>query len=299
LAYAHAGSGGPSVATALLLNGSGAPIKNYERGYDAITGLALPGFPQQMQGLDFLGAPVIADIDGSGRNSVIDGADSSALMAFTNTGLATGWPKFQSGWTVFSPSIGDLLTNGFNDVVSSTREGYLMAWRTPGPAAHNQEWWGYHHDEWRTGRYGADTRPPGTLRNVHWSPGQLVATFTAPGDDWYVGTVTAYHVTFGPSGRKLTLLPQGTAGTTEKLVVPVGTQTVTVQAVDDAGNLGPAVELGAAALAASSAGPTAIGGPGTRASRLPTTGLAGAIPAVAALALAGAFALRLRRRHGL
>jgi hypothetical protein len=292
LSYAQAGSGGASVGSSLLLNGSGGAIKNYERGYDALTGATLPGFPQQMQGLDFLGSPVIADVDGNGRGDVIDGADSSALMAWNSAGLVSGWPKFQTGWTVFSPSVGDLLSNGHNDVVSTTREGYLLAWGTPGRATSNDEWWTYHHDERRTGRYGVDTRPPGTLRNVHWSPGALAATFTAPGDDWYAGTVASYHVTFGPTGGSHVVPPFGPAGTTQHLVIPPGTQTVTVQAVDESGNLGPKVELGAAMAAA--------GGHATvvRAGGLPSTGLQTALPAVGLVLLAGAFAVRRRRSGG-
>jgi hypothetical protein len=291
LGYAQGGSGGTSVASSLLLNGSGEAIKNYERGYDALTGAALPGFPQQMQGLNFLGAPVIADVEGKGRNDVIDGADSSALHAWNNSGLATGWPKFQTGWVIFSPSVGDVRSNGHNDVVTTTREGYLMAWGTPGSATNNHEWWTYHHDERRTGRYGVDTRPPGTLRNANWSPGSLTASFTAPGDDWYAGTVTAYHVTFGPTGGTHTVLPTGAAGTTEHLAVPPGTQTVTVQAVDDEGNFGPKVQLGAAVHAA--------GGQATvihpSASGLPNTGLTAALPGGALVLLGGAFAIRRRR----
>src|SRR4051812_41158587 len=286
LSYAQAGSGGASVATSLLLNGSGEAIKNYERGYDAVTALPLPGFPQQMQGLDFLGSPVIADVDGSGRNAVIDGADSSALMAWNNTGLVAGWPKFQTGWTVFSPSVGDLRSDGHNDVVATTREGYLLAWGTPGKSTNNQEWWSYHHDERRTGRYGVDTRPPGTLRNMNWSPGQLTATFTAPGDDWYAGMVTSYIVKFG-SGAARYVPPTGPAGTVQKLAVPPGTQTVTVQAVDEEGNFGPKVSLGATAT------PKAAVAGGS--STFTTSGLGGALPVGGVALLAGALLFRRRR----
>ncbi|MBV9293124.1 MAG: hypothetical protein JO222_11795, partial [Frankiales bacterium] len=52
LGYAQAGSGAATVATALLLNGSGTAIASYERGYDAASGADAPGFPGHMQGLD-------------------------------------------------------------------------------------------------------------------------------------------------------------------------------------------------------------------------------------------------------
>ena len=79
-------------------------------------------------------------------------------------GQAQGFPKFHTGWTLWSPAAGDLDSDGDVEIVSLTREGYLMVWQTPGDAASNTEWWRYHHDEWNTGRYGTDTRPPGTLR---------------------------------------------------------------------------------------------------------------------------------------
>ena len=36
-------------------------------------------------------------------------------------------------------------------------------WDTNQPACGgNDEWWTIRHDEWNTGAYGTDTRPPGT-----------------------------------------------------------------------------------------------------------------------------------------
>ena len=36
-------------------------------------------------------------------------------------------------------------------------------WDTDQPACGtNDEWWTSRHDEWNTGAYGTDTRPPGT-----------------------------------------------------------------------------------------------------------------------------------------
>ncbi|HVA61875.1 MAG TPA: hypothetical protein VNG13_15270 [Mycobacteriales bacterium] len=291
LGYAQAGSGGASVATALLLNGSGVAVKNYERGYDAATGAAEPGFPGQMQGLDFLGEPDIAPVTAGGPNAVIDGADSSALHAFTATGQASGFPKFTTGWVLFSPAVGDLDTTGTNDVVAATREGYLMAWATPGAAAGNTQWWTYHHDEWRTGRYGTDSRPPGTLRNVRWTPGSRTATFVAPGDDWYTGTVAGYRLFI--DGVTSTVAPQGPAGSRQVVALPAGARRVVVQAFDAAGNLGPAIDL-AAANGHAAAGAGGIF-PGAAAVVLPATG-GGSAPGWAGL-VAGLVGLGLLRRR--
>jgi len=125
LGYVEPGSGVASVAAALLLPGSGAPINSYLRGFDPKSGNALPGTPARTQGLDFLGAPVIADVSGDGVPETIEGGDSSALHAFTASGAqAPGFPKFHTGWTLFGPSVGDLDGNGRNEVATMTREGY-------------------------------------------------------------------------------------------------------------------------------------------------------------------------------
>ncbi|HVB27874.1 MAG TPA: hypothetical protein VNE21_08190, partial [Mycobacteriales bacterium] len=295
LGYAQGGSGGASVATALLVNGSGVAIKNYERGYDAATGAPAPGFPAQTQGLNFLGAPVIAPVTATGPAAVIDGADSSALPAFTASGQAGGFPKYTNGWLLFSPSVGDLLSQGSDDVVSATREGYLLAWSTTGPAVTNTEWWTYHHDERRTGRYGVDARPPGTLRDVHWMPGSTTATFLAPGDNWYAGTVAGYRVAV--DGRVSRLPPSGPAGSLQRLALPAGAHEVLVQPYDAAGNLGPAISLAAAnGLVAAGMGGAFAGAVAVPVA-LPATGGANATAVLGALGLLAALlVVRLRRR---
>ncbi|MHB8603978.1 MAG: hypothetical protein ACYDCK_01885 [Thermoplasmatota archaeon] len=235
LTYAQGGVGAASTAGALLLTGSGLAIKNYERAYDAATGAPHPGFPALSQGLDFLGGPAIADVTGDGLPDVIDGADSSALLAWNAAGLqADAFPKFTTGWTVFTPAIGDLTGDGHNDVVTVTREGYLMAWSTPGLATANDEWWGYHHDEWRTGLYGVDSRAPGALAGASLSGATL--TFRAPGDNGNVGTVAGYRIVAdGVASFVPSTIPAGGA---VSLALPRGASVVTVQAVDHAGNLG-------------------------------------------------------------
>jgi hypothetical protein len=190
------------------------------------------GYPHKRAGLDFLGAPLIADVTGDGRAEVIDGGDTSTVQAYTPDGQADGFPKFTGGWTLFSPAAGDLDGDGHTDLVTTTREGYLFAWKTGGEP--DAESWAYHHDEWRTGRYGTDTRPPGALRDA--SRSGTAVTFTAPGDDWYDGKVSSYRVDV--DGRVSTVAAQAAAGEKQTITIPAGAQKVTIQAVDDAGNLG-------------------------------------------------------------
>jgi hypothetical protein len=250
LSYAEPGSGGASVASSLLLAGSGLPINSYMRAYNAQTGAGVPGMPAKSQGLHFLGAPAIADVDGDGSPELIEGGDSSALHAFTATGdQAAGFPKFHTGWVLFSPAVGDIDGDGKNEVVAATREGYVMAWDTEGDAEANEEWWGYRHDERNTGMYGIDTRSPSKLRRARASGRTGKLRFLGPGDDWSVGQVDHYvlrlqtgrsdAIAVGPPER---IEPSGSAGTRERLKLGRQWRGFKIFAVDDEGNRGPAVK---------------------------------------------------------
>ena len=239
LSYAEPGSGAGTVTTSLLLAGSGTPINSYMRAFDAASRSPLPGYPSRAQGLDFLGAPLIADVDGDGSPEIIQGGDSSALHAFTASGgQAAGFPKFDSGWNLFAPSVGDLDGDGRNELAAATREGYLMVWNTKGKASGNDEWWSYRHDERNTGEYGVDTRPPGVARGLKLNGGQL--SFRAPGDDWYSGTVRRYQLVVRTADglRRIKVPVNRAAGGRVSVKVPQGLEDAKIRAVDDAGNLG-------------------------------------------------------------
>jgi hypothetical protein len=252
LTFASPQSGGASVAGGLLTPGSGFAITNYETAYNARTGLPLlPGFPAKLQGLDFLGSPVIGDVTGDGRAEILNAADSSALQAFRpNGGEADGFPKFTTGWVIFAPSIGDVDSDGHNDVVALTREGFLFVWRTDGDPAGNDEWWRAGHDEHNTDQYGLDTRPPGIARHLDLSADGRTLTFDAPGGDWYEGRVDHYELSFcsrhgdaGSCGLDRRDADAG-AGERQEIRVPRGTNDrITVQAVDAAGNRGATAHI--------------------------------------------------------
>lgn len=235
LAYAEPGSGAASVAGALLLSGSGLPIDNTMRVFDAAGGAPAPGFPAESQGLNFLGGPTIADVTGDGAPEVLEGGDTSTLHAFGPQGAqAEGFPKFHTGWTLYAPTVADVDGDGRLEVVTTTREGYLMAWRTQGDAeTGNAEWWSFRHDERNTSRYGTDTRPPSPVRRARLR-GRTVR-FAASGDDWRAGEAARYRIR---AGRRKAVVVRST-----RARVPRGAQRVTVQAVDDAGNRAPAVRV--------------------------------------------------------
>ncbi len=239
LSYAEPGSGAASVAGALLLSGSGLPLNSFARSFGASSGAPTAGFPTRIQGLDFLGAPAIADVSGDGQPDLLIGGDSSALHAFNASGgMVSGFPKFTTGWEVFGPTVGDLDGDGRNEVAITTREGYVEVWNTPGRASSNQ-WWSSRHDQHNSGEYGLDAQSPGVARDARIRNGEL--RFNAPGDDWYVGKVARYTVQFQHRNGSVdtkSVNPSGAAGTTESIGMEPNTKAVRVRAVDDAGNRG-------------------------------------------------------------
>jgi hypothetical protein len=191
MAYLTAGTDLVSLA-AIIHPGIAQRITNFMLAYDAATGKMLPGFAAPEIGLAFLTAPAVADIGGTGQADVIGNADSSGVAAFGPDGRPVpGWPKFTGGWTAWTPAIGDLDGNGHVEVVDVTREGYLFVWSTPGEASHIEAW-AWHQNDWHTGRYGDDTRPPLVPRRATYRGGRLC--FVAPGGDWGDGSAARYEL---------------------------------------------------------------------------------------------------------
>jgi hypothetical protein len=254
LTYTEPGSGAAGVAASLLTVGSGVNINNYERAYDARTAASTPGFPAKLQGLDFLGAPVIADVTGDSKTEIVVGADSSAMHGYQEGGgQAAGFPKFTTGWNVYGGTTGDTDSDGKTDILAATREGYVFAWETDGEADANQEWWGPRHDERNTGQYGADTRPPGALLKAHGSGNAI--EFKAPGDDWYAsGPVDHYQVATSENPIEASSFDQATPldvapdpsdpGGDQSFEPPSNAKRyVAIRAVDDQDNVGRLVSI--------------------------------------------------------
>ena len=154
LRFAASQSGGASLLAAELEANAGLAINEYESVFPATGGSQSPGFPGTRMGINFLGAPIFTSVDGTGLGDVVDGGDSDALTAYNALGAeAPGFPKWTTGWTVFSPSSGDLFGDGGNELVSTTREGYLFVWTTKGKASGNDQWWRWQHDEYNSGNY--------------------------------------------------------------------------------------------------------------------------------------------------
>jgi hypothetical protein len=239
--------------------GFGVRVDNGLGGWDPNSGALLPNFTgRYIQGLAFFAAPAVADISGDGNADVIVPADSSALMAFdATTGLlATGFPKWTGGWSVFEPATGDLRGSGQTDIAAATREGYLYLWSTPGNGCTgNSESWHWHQNDWNTGLYGQDTRPPSAIADLTVTTQGVndVLTFTAVGNDWKCGTAAKYDLftstspitqqTLGQATQIPVNQTPGPSGTHETITIPASENLgyLAIRAEDAAGNIGPIV----------------------------------------------------------
>ncbi len=241
LQWASAGSDLSSLS-GLLQPGKATRITNFMRAYDPATGKMATGFPAPMMGLAFLTAPAVADLSGDSRSDIVNAEDSGNVAAFDANGNAVrGWPKFTGGWTVWTPAVGDVDADGRNEVAVSSREGYLFMWRTPG-RARASEAYAWHQDDWHTGRYGTDTRPPVKPRRFRRVRRRKVC-WIAPGDDWTVGRAKSYELRAGK--RRIKHLPRpALAGTRQCVKVPRGVTKLRLRARDDAGLVSPWATLG-------------------------------------------------------
>jgi len=165
----------------------------------------LPAFPREVNDLQFLSTPASADIDGSGKESVLAGTAYSDLHAFNSLGQEpglttldpTGWPKFTGGWTVVSPAVGDFKGDGSRVVASSTREGSLFAWSTTAKTCAPASWPEWGHDGWNTNLAGFDAVRPARILDLTASSvagSGAALTWTAVGDDGRCGTAQSYDV---------------------------------------------------------------------------------------------------------
>lgn len=281
--------------------------------WDATTGTFEPGFPARMNDLMFFDTPAIADIDGSGRASVLQGSAVYDLRAYQLGGTSpTGWPKFTGGWVTQTPAVGDLLGDGGLEVAIPTREGNLFVWHTTGSVCGDLEWPKFQHDLRNSGDYDTDATPPGALRHVSLSGDVL--HLTASGDNGYCAgqAGTAYVVTVDGTPHVLPTKPAaaGTAQDIDLGTLADGGSTVTVSERDAAGNLSFPIDVHsgvpvqfavrAASSPASGAGATPL--PAGTVAAAATTG-SGAKRNLAALlapvdvALLALAAALLRRRH--
>jgi hypothetical protein len=185
---------------------------------------------------------VIADAGGGGARQAIEANDNYWVHAYgTDGGEAPGFPKYTGQWVGFSGAMADPRMNGQLHYATITREGDLFDWRVKGSSKLNDSWWHYRHDERNSGLFGLDTRRPAVVRSLRarrLAHGRVRLTWRAPGDDYAVGRAKRYEVRVG--GRRLRGPKPLPAGKRQTLVVrlPRHARSVSVRAIDDAGNIG-------------------------------------------------------------
>jgi hypothetical protein len=213
--------------------GQNLPYNHVVQAWNAETGASLPTFPQAVEDYQLLSSPMVADLSDSPGNEVVVGTGLYYLRNFNVAGIeGTGWPKFTGGWIFATPAAGDADGDGDLEVTTLTREGFGFMWDTGQPACGtNDEWWTSRHDEWNTGNYATDSRPPGTPRQLAANPNgtQVALTWTAPGDDWLCGTAQEYRILRSSSpiedpsdGTVVGDFPAGAAGAAESQTVSAG-----------------------------------------------------------------------------
>ena len=155
----------------------------------------LPAYPRVVNDLQFLAGPALADIDGDGLPEALEGSGLYDVHAVNINGVeAAGWPKFTNGWMVQSPAVGDVIGDGRLEVVGTTREGRLFVWQTSGDECGFIPWRRWHHDEWGTGNYHTDARPPASLQAADVTATVLspvtmrLALAHVPGNGLFCGT---------------------------------------------------------------------------------------------------------------
>jgi hypothetical protein len=260
------GSGGPEVIKGgLTLNqllnigvatGQNLPYNHVVQAWDGASGNELPAFPQAVEDFQLLSSPAVADVSDAAGREILVGTGLYYLRNINASGAeGTGWPKFTGGWLFGVPAIGDADGDGKLDVADITREGWSFLWKTDRPACGgNDEWWTSRHDEWSTGAYGTDSRPPGTPGTFRAKSGSSTAelSWTAPGDDWMCGkakqalVLASSSPIASPSAAKVVARLGATAvGSTVKTTVKRSTKRryFAVAYVDDAGNWGHAAGL--------------------------------------------------------
>ncbi len=233
--------------------GQNLPFYHVIQAWNAATGQELPNFPQAVEDYQLLSSPSVGDVSNAPGKELLLGTGLYLIRAINAQGQeSSDFPKFTGGWNFAVPSIGDFNDDGKLDFVSLTREGNVFAWKTDRPACGgNDEWWTSRHDEWSTGAYGTDTRPPGAPEHlkVNRSGDKVTFSWRAPGGDFMCGKAKRFRVLV--SNHSIDHPDQGkpVGGDTDSAASPGDKQTITFTAPrnarfvavlyqDEAGNWG-------------------------------------------------------------
>ena len=238
----------------LLLVGQNVPFQHVIQGWTAASGTYMPGWPRAIDDYQIFSSPAVADVGGVSDREVIAGSGLGLLHAFGPSGAELpSFPKMTGGWLLGVTSVGDIDGDGLLEIANATREGHVFVWDTTGPACGgNSEWWGARHDDYNSGNYAVDSRPPSPILDLTAAPGPTLQ-WTAPGDDFACGTSNHYEVRYATEpitkdNWSSAAVVAGTPPTPQASGAPEsfavtglsgGTVYFAARAIDDAGNLGP------------------------------------------------------------
>jgi hypothetical protein len=219
---------------------------DYLGAWDTATGTVAAGWPAEMNDLQFLTGPALADIDGLPGSEVFAGSASDDLAGFSGAGtpLDASWPKLTGDWTVTVPAIGPWGGGESKVLISGTRSGRLMAYDTGAGLCAAADWPQFHHDPANSGDARRDAIPPGHVTQAKVDDRTL--SFAATGDDLTCGTATAYEVatsddagdTFSGTKVATTSAPKA-AGAKETLKLAGALKRyLFLRAADEQGNVG-------------------------------------------------------------
>jgi hypothetical protein len=244
-------------------------VQEYQNGQDFMGvwnpgagGQFHPGFPAPVNDLQFLTGPSVADLEpGVPGEEIVAGTASLDLQGFSAAGTSMDpqrWPKLTSDWTVANPLIGtwDQLetdSEAKKVVFAVTRAGFMLPFETKADPCSPASWPRFHHDNANSGAFGGtvdrDAVAPGKPMDVALHGNTL--SWKAPGDDLLCGRADHYEVVVSDerptTPRSFRAQKQvedpptpGDPGSPQSMGVPPGSKTVSIRAVDDAGNVGPA-----------------------------------------------------------
>ena len=143
----------------------------------------LPAWPRIMEDLQFFLNPSIVDIDGDGLPEAINGSAGNVVHAFDQDGNEPlGWPKDTGQWIMGSPTVGDTDGDGYLEVWTGTRSGYLFGWKTTAQASEAYRGWtGFRHDPMNTGNCHTPLREYPPIDEGCGGDGCALATGTSAG----------------------------------------------------------------------------------------------------------------------
>ena len=230
-----------------MLRAADVVLPEYQGGRDMLaawngsTGQVAPGWPIQVNDLQFLTGPSLADVGGLPGSEVFGGSASDDLYGVGGTGLPidAGWPKLTGDWTVSHPVIGTWGAPDTKVIVGGTRSGRLHAYETGADGCLPADWPQFHHDPANSGDWSRDAVAPG--KPVDAAATATDVTFKAPGDDLLCGTVTRYEAAVDGAAFAAVDLSPKPAGETESLTL--AGERIRLRAVDEQGNVGRAVTV--------------------------------------------------------